>query len=97
MKDIVRRKALQSAPRSGRIFASEGALGDLWAVCGVVKSTARACRYGRLGQTTKPGRGRERAMPAKAHNNPRDIRHARSMAQRVQKGARMPLRQDKHG
>ena len=60
MKDIVRRKALQSAPRSGRIFASEGALGDLWAVCGVVKSTARACPYGRLGQTTKPGRGRTR-------------------------------------
>ena len=58
MKDIVRRKALQSAPRSGRIFASEGALGDLWAVCGVVKSTARACPYGRLGQTTKPGRGK---------------------------------------
>ena len=57
----MRRKALQSAPRSGRIFASEGALGDLWAVCGVVKSTARACRYGRLGQTTKPGRGIENA------------------------------------
>ena len=60
MKDIVRRKALQSAPRSGRIFASEGALGDLWAVCRVVKSTARACPYGRLGQTTKPARGRTR-------------------------------------
>ena len=60
MKDIVRRKALQSAPRSGRIFASEGALGDLWAVCGVLKSTARACPYGRLGQTTKPARGRTR-------------------------------------
>ena len=60
MKDIVRRKALQSAPRSGRIFASEGALGDLWAVCGAVKSTARACPYGRFGQTTKPGRGRTR-------------------------------------
>ena len=60
MKDIVRRKALQSAPRSGRIFASEGALGDWWAVCGVVKSTARACPYGRLGQTTKPARGRTR-------------------------------------
>ena len=70
MKDIVRRKALQSAPRSGRIFASEGALGDWWAVCGVVKSTARACPYGRLGQTTKPV---ERAMPAKAHNNHRDM------------------------
>ena len=60
MKDIVRRKALQSAPRSGRNFASEGALGDLWAVCRVVKSTARACPYGRLGQTTKPARGRTR-------------------------------------
>ena len=60
MKDIVRRKALQSAPRSGRNFAAEGALGDLWAVCRVVKSTARACPYGRLGQTTKPARGRTR-------------------------------------
>jgi hypothetical protein len=59
-EDIVRRKALQSAPRSGRNFASEGALGDLWAVCRVVKSTARACTYGRLGQTTKPARGRTR-------------------------------------
>ena len=29
MKDIVRRKALQSAPRSGRIFAAEGEQGDL--------------------------------------------------------------------
>jgi hypothetical protein len=28
-KDIVRRKALQSAPRSGRIFAAEGEQGDL--------------------------------------------------------------------
>ena len=73
MKDIVRRKALQSAPRSGRNFASEGALGDLWAVCRVVKSTARACPYGWLGQTTKPAREVERAMPAKAHNNHRDM------------------------
>ena len=44
MKDIVRRKALQSAPRSGRTFASEGALGDLWAACcavdnGLVRSS----------------------------------------------------------
>ena len=30
MKDIVRRKALQFAPRSGRNFAAEGKLGDLW-------------------------------------------------------------------
>ena len=29
MKDIVRRKALQSAPRSGRIFAAEGEQVDL--------------------------------------------------------------------
>jgi len=29
MKDIVRRKALQSAPRSRRIFAAEGEQGDL--------------------------------------------------------------------
>ena len=71
MKDIVRRKALQSAPRSGRIFASEGALGDLWAVCRVVKSTARACPYGRLGQTPNLPEV-ECAMPAKAHNNHRD-------------------------
>jgi hypothetical protein len=29
MKDIMRRKALQSAPRSGRTFAAEGKQGDL--------------------------------------------------------------------
>jgi len=29
MKDIVRLKALQSGPRSGRIFAAEGEQGDL--------------------------------------------------------------------
>jgi len=29
MMGIVRRKALQSAPRSGRIVAAEGKLGDL--------------------------------------------------------------------
>ena len=70
MKDIVRRKALQSAPRIGRIFASEGALGDLWAVCRVVKSTARACPYGRLGQTTKPARGRTRHACQSAKQSP---------------------------
>ena len=95
MKDIVRRKALQSAPRSGRNFASEGALGDLWAVCRVVKSTARACAYDRLGQTTKPARDRTRHACQSAQQSPGC--HARVMAQRVQEGARMPLLQDKHG
>ena len=96
MKDIVRRKALQSAPRSGRIFASEGALGDLWAVCGVVKSTARACPYGRLGQTTKPARGRTRHACQSAQQSsgytPRKI-NGTTRAERW----RMPLLQDKHG
>jgi hypothetical protein len=55
MKDIMRRKALQSAPRSGRIFAAEGKQGDfVKAICGVVRRTVHAFPHGQLRRCSRP-------------------------------------------